>query len=90
MATRSIPADRAKVTLIDQSNPGFHSVSLVWTDATHRITDFQLSRLGEVAATQDDLLACPPRGWVSLVGACQVRRGAFIKLLPRKLRPKRP
>jgi hypothetical protein len=84
LATRSIPAPRARITLIDRRNAESPSVSLIWDDATLRVEDFDLAALGEVESSQSDLLACPPRGWVTLRGGCHLRVGSSIKRLPRK------
>lgn len=81
LAVKALPPDRAKITLIDRSNPLSHQVALAWTDATHKITDFDLSVLGKVDAVQDDLLACPPRGWAVLDGECLRRPSSYVKLL---------
>lgn len=86
LTVKTLPPDRAKITTIDRSNPLSHQVALVWTDATHKITDFDLSVLGKVDAVQDDLLACPPRGWVVLDGACLRRPSSYVKLLPTRRR----
>ena len=85
-----MPRDRAKVTLVDRRNPLSHSASLTWTDSSLHIDDFDLTPLGKVEAVQDDLLASPPRGWVVLDGECHRRPSTYLKLLPRRLRPKRP
>lgn len=89
MTPKPQPTDRAKVTLIDRRNPDAHVASLVWYDSSYHIDDFDLSVLGEVRAVQDDLFASPPRGWVVLNGICPRRAGSSIKLLPKKLRPRR-
>jgi hypothetical protein len=84
MSTRCIPPDRAKVTLIDRSDPDNDSVSLLWTDAANSIDSFDLASLGTVKAVQGDLLATPPRGWVMLEGRCRRRFGYHVKLLTTK------
>lgn len=88
-SVKQMPADRAKITTIDKSNPSFPAVCIVWTDAKMQPDDFNLSELGDVEAIQSDLLACPPRGWVMLRGECRRKLGSFVKLLPKRLRPKR-
>lgn len=90
LTVKQLTPDRAKVTMIDKRNPLSHSIALVWTDRSLHVDDFDLAILGKVDAVQDDLLAYPPRGWVVLDGECRRRIGSFVKLLPRKLRPKRP
>lgn len=89
MTTKQIPLGRAKVTLIDKRNPLSHIVCLLWQDKTHHIDDFDLSPLGNVVAVQDDLLAFPPRGWVTLDGNCRRRTSSYVKLLPARQRRKR-
>lgn len=89
MITKQPPTDRAKVTLIDTRNPASHVVSILWTNDALHVDDFDLTSLGNVASVQDDLFACPPRGWVTLDGVCLRRRGTILKPLPRKSRPRR-
>jgi len=76
---KPLPHNLAKITSIDRNNPESHSVSLIWADAGLTINNFDVSVLGEVIATQGDLMTTPPRGWVVLKGTCQRRLGSSIR-----------